>query len=286
MRSGRGSADEATAAATIGSLSGDELGLPRLPTFRRRVVNECSYGDVVTRVQVGALAFGVIVHLTRFGVILLGLWLAPLLGIAGWYAGLFANVLCALYAAALVTWLGLWRSTGFLTLWRGKTPALLSLILLAEALIWLMPRGLAEQPPGYGLWALTLLLVGFNEELISRGVVLSRIGRAFSAIPAVTFTALLFGMQHLSAFATSTRDTYDVLGNVLVSACYGFALGAFQYKFAWIWPLMLIHALADFTTILTVEQHGEVVIVVTLIAFVGFGFYLLTRAGPASPADG
>ncbi len=37
-----------------------------------------------------AVGFGIGVHVARFGVIMLGLELAPLLGITGWYAGRFA----------------------------------------------------------------------------------------------------------------------------------------------------------------------------------------------------
>lgn len=65
----------------------------------------------------------------------------------------------------------------------------------------------------------------------------------------MTITAALFGLQHLSAFATTSLGAYDIVTNVLVSACYGFALAAFQLWFAWIVPLILIHGFADFTTI-------------------------------------
>jgi len=225
--------------------------------------------------QQRAVWFGVAVHLVRFGIIVAGLQVAPLIGITGWYMGLFVNVLCCLYAAALMTRYGLWRASGLLTLWRGRTAALLVLVLLAEALFWMLPDGLVNEPPGFALWALTLLLVGFNEELISRGVVLSRQRRSFGAFPAVLTTAALFGLQHLSAFATSDRGAYDIVTNVLVSATYGFALAAFQYRFAWIWPLILIHGLADFTTILTRSNHGDLVIGALVAVFVVFGVVVL-----------
>ncbi len=66
-----------------------------------------------------ALAFAVGVHLLRFGVIVGGLELAPLIGITGWYAGLFVNALCVLLAAGLVTCLGLWHRIGIAVAWRG-----------------------------------------------------------------------------------------------------------------------------------------------------------------------
>ncbi|WP_435743576.1 CPBP family intramembrane glutamic endopeptidase [Nocardioides sp. SYSU DS0663] len=233
----------------------------------------------VTGEQRRALAFGTAVHLARFGVILLALALADLLGIAGWYAGLFANALCVVFAAALVTYFGLWRRIGLTTVWRGRTAALLLLVPLAEALWWLLPAGLAEEPPGFGLWALTLLLVGVNEELVSRGVVLERMRRSFRPGAAVVTTAALFGLQHLSAFATTSRGASDILLNVLASGCYGFALAAFQLRFSWLAPLVLVHALADFTAILSADGPGDLAAAGISVVFVGYGVLVLRGAG-------
>jgi membrane protease YdiL (CAAX protease family) len=239
----------------------------------------------VSRQRLGDVAFGVAVHAARFAVIVLALWVAPLLGITGWYMGLFANAVCAVFAIALVTYFRLWRTTGFLTASRGRVAILLLLILIAEALIRAFPDGLIDEAPGFGLWGLTLLLVGFNEELISRGVVLERMRTNFSPIWAVTITASLFGLQHLSAFATSDRGALDILTNVLASASYGFALAAFQFRFSWIWPLMLIHAAADFTSILGRAPYGDLFAAVTCVIFVGYGVYVL-RAGPGRVRGG
>lgn len=228
-----------------------------------------------------ALASAVGVHLLRFGVIVGGLELAPLIGISGWYAGLFVNALCVLLAAGLVTRLGLWHRIGIAVAWRSWAALLPLLVLLAEALLWVVPDGLAEQPPGWALWALTLLLVGVNEELISRGVVLERLRSAYAGHVAVALTAALFGLQHLSAFATGSRGVEDVLTIVLISGCYGFALAAFQLRFAWIWPLILLHGFADFTNILSVGGHGDVVVAVTLVVFLSLGVLLLRGRPPS-----
>jgi len=221
------------------------------------------------------LAFGAAVHGARFGVILGGLAIAPLIGIPGWYAGLFVNVLCCLFAAGLVTYYKLWQRIGITRRWAGRGAALFLLVLLAEALSWILPTGLDISPPGVALWALTLLLVGFNEELISRGVVLERLSRSYSAVPAVVLTGALFGLQHLSLFATTGRGTYDVLTNVLLSGVVGFAMAAFQYRFHWILPLILIHALADFTAIHARDPHGDAFAVGTAVVFIGFGILAL-----------
>jgi len=243
----------------------------------------------VGNAKIRAVIFGASVHLVRFGIIFVGSTVAPYLGMTGWYSGLFVNLLCAAFAIALVTRYRLWGRSGFLTPWRGPAALAFLSLLVLEALIRLAPSGLSDTPPGFGLWALTLLLVGFNEELVSRVVVLERLSRSFSALPAVAITASLFGLQHLSAFATSNRAADDILLNVLASACYGFALAAYQYRFAWIWPLIIVHAMADFTTILTATPDtGEVLAIVTSVAFVAWGAATLrgSRLRRASqPAD-
>ena len=70
----------------------------------------------------------------------------------------------------------------------------------------------------------------------------------------------LFGLQHLSAFALTSRGAGDILMNVLLSGVYGFALAAYQLRFRWIRPLILVHALADFTTVLAIELLPDLLV--------------------------
>ena len=222
-----------------------------------------------------ALGFGAAVHVLRFGVIMGALAFAPLLGISGWYLGLAANFACVLLAVVLVTVRGQWRASGLFSLWRGRTAALFLVPFVVEVLLWAVPSALVERPPGFGLWALTLLLVGLNEELISRVVVLERMRRSFGPAGAVALTGALFGLQHLSAFATTARTADDVLLNVLVSACYGIGLAAFQYRFRWVLPLVLVHAAADFTTILSANPLPDAVVAITCVTFLATAAVIL-----------
>ena len=214
-------------------------------------------------------------HAGRLLVIVATLAVAPMAGITGWYMGLAANIACVIYAAVLVTVRHQWRSSGLFVAWRGPLPLLLLVPLVLEVTLWAVPGGLTNRPPGYGLWALTLLLVGINEELTSRVVVLGRMRLSFGALPAVSITAALFGLQHLSAFLTGDRGTEDILLNVVVSACYGFSLAAFQYRYAWVLPLIILHAAADFTTILSRQPLSDPMIGVTLIGFLLLGLVIL-----------
>lgn len=147
--------------------------------------------------------------------------------------------------------------------------------LLAEALSWLVPGGFENRAPGAWLWAVTLLLVGLNEEMFSRGIVLDRLARAYRPVPAVICTAALFGLQHLSNLVLTDRGVGDVLGNVVLSAIYGLALTSFQLRFRWLWPLVIIHGLADWTTILAPRPYWDVITGAWQAAFIGYGVWLL-----------
>jgi membrane protease YdiL (CAAX protease family) len=148
-----------------------------------------------------------------------------------------------------VTRQGLWRASGFLAPFRSGWALLALTPFVLDAVLWVLPGGLEVDSPGIALWVLTLALVGFNEELVSRVVVLDRLRRAFAPLAAAALTGALFGLQHLSLLATTGRDPGDVVTNVLLSGIAGFALASYHLRFAWIWPLMLLHATSDFTAI-------------------------------------
>ena len=222
-----------------------------------------------------AVGFGAAVHLARFALILAVVTLVPLVGITGWYAGLTANVACTVFAVWLVTRQGLWRSSGFLVPFRSRWALLALAPFVLDTALWALPGGLEVDAPGIPLWSLTLLLVGVNEELISRVVVLERMRRSFAPLAAAAVTGALFGLQHLSHLVTTGRDPGDVLVNVLLSGIAGFALASYQLRFAWIWPLMLLHAASDFTAIHATVDAPVAWYVAIHLVFIAVGVWLL-----------
>ena len=217
---------------------------------------------------------GIGITVMRFGLMLATLQGARLVGIEGWYQGLTANIVVTIFAFALMTGRRLWRSSGFTTGWRSWIATLALLPLVLEAVSG-ATSGLRFREPGYALWGTTLLLVGLNEDLISRGVILGRLRQAYPPILAVSLTGALFGLQHLSQFALTSRTTDDILLNVLASGIYGFALAAYQYRFRWLWPLVLVHALADFTAILAAKPLPDFVLYVVHVLLLVYGAMLL-----------
>lgn len=232
-----------------------------------------------------ALADAVAVHLARFLVMLGTLEVAGALGVSGWWLGLAANVAVTGFAVVLVTRRRLWREIGATTAWRSWVAALAALPLLVEALSWAAPAGLRDRAPGAAWWVLTLLLVGVNEELTSRGVVLSRLAARYRPALAVALTGALFGLQHLSAFVLTDRQAGDVLGNVGLSAVAGFAWAAWQWRFRWIGVLVVVHTLADLVTLLAAEPLPDAAIAAFHVGLLLFGVLLLATApGRVRPA--
>lgn len=88
-------------------------------------------------------------------------------------------------------------------------------------------------------------------------------------------SAVMFGLQHLSLFATGSSSTEDVVTIVALTAAYGYALAAFQFRFAWILPLILAHAASDFTQILTTEPVPFAMHVLIALAFLAYGLLLM-----------
>ncbi|WP_418906697.1 CPBP family intramembrane glutamic endopeptidase [Glutamicibacter endophyticus] len=227
-----------------------------------------------------AIVTAVSILVARFVLIQLALWVAPWLGITGWYAGLFANFWCVVAALILVRWLQLGHGQGVMLLWHSRRAAVWLLPFLAEALMWLVaPGDFAMREPGWALWILTLLMVGINEELFHRMAVLSTLRRALGPVASAVLGGALFGLAHLSLLATTSRAVDDVLLNVLASATYGFALAAFQLRFHWLAPLFLVHALADFTVLMTTPAPFAAYLLVH-VGFVLLGVLLL-RSQPA-----
>lgn len=222
------------------------------------------------------LVAAVAVQLGRLALIVTASYVLPLVGVRGWDVGLVVNALCCVYAVVLVTACRLWRESG-LTRVRVAPIALVALIpLVAEAASWLLPAGLADVPPGAGWWAVSMLLVGVNEELISRVVVLSLLRRSFATAPAVLIGAVLFGSQHVShLFTGATSDPGEMAWVVFTTTCFGFAYGAYQARFGWLLPLILLHALSDWLSVLSPGRPGDIVTVPVLVLLVATGALLL-----------
>ncbi|TJZ73249.1 CPBP family intramembrane metalloprotease [Rhodococcus oryzae] len=92
--------------------------------------------------------------------------------------------------------------------------------------------------------AVGLLAVGVSEELASRGIPLG-LAAPSGKWRSVLTVALIFGLWHVGNFLFFGQSLDETAWQVLVSAVYGFVLGAGRLVVGSIWPLAFLHGLND-----------------------------------------
>ena len=206
------------------------------------------------------------------------LWHAVLIAVAegmpplapDWFPDLGATVVNLVCAAVVLTLLYAWGLQEDVT-GRGRR-WYLALPVLAIALSY----GLAGIHGGALLGsAVSLALVGINEELYSRGLSLE-IARPLGERTAAVLTATTFGLGHLQNYLVFGSPLDDTLEQVVMAGVYGFCLAAARLRMNTVWPLVVVHALDDWMQINSPGRAPDWWQVLTLVFFVAYGL-LLTR---------
>jgi uncharacterized protein len=201
--------------------------------------------------------------------------------------GIANSTLSVLVIGALSA-LGWWRAVGF------RRPAhprdlFFFLPLLLPVLINL---GVGLNVPRLLLFTELLaiaLLIGFAEEAIFRGLMLNVL-KARGLWQAAMITSLLFGLSH-SLNLLSGKSGTAILIQIAYALAIGFAFAALVLKKGILWPLIIVHALIDFTSFIgkdTIPVGWNAVAGVALtFLFMSYGLYLMRQpsAAPMIRAD-
>jgi len=100
-----------------------------------------------------------------------------------------------------------------------------------------IPRTGAKTPTDYLALAFAASAVGFGEELLFRGYLISRWQRLSGSLPqAILISVAFFAIGHI----------YQGLLGVIGSAFLGLIYALFFAKFRRLWPIAIAHALTDF----------------------------------------
>jgi uncharacterized protein len=191
--------------------------------------------------------------------------------------GIANSTLSVLVIGALSA-LGWWRAVGF-TRPAHSRDLLYFLPLLLPVLI-----NLAVGLNVPGLWLFTqllalALLIGFAEEAIFRGLMLNAL-KARGLWQAALITALLFGLSH-SLNLLSGKSGAEILIQVSYALAVGFAFAALVLKQGILWPLVVAHALIDFTSFIgrdTVPAFWNAIAGVALtFLFMSYGLFLMRQ---------
>ncbi|MGW7581017.1 CPBP family intramembrane glutamic endopeptidase [Kitasatospora sp. NPDC054768] len=89
-----------------------------------------------------------------------------------------------------------------------------------------------------------MLAIGVSEELSSRALVLE-VARPLGPVRAGALTAALFGVGHLDNWLFFDAPLGNTLWQVLEAGAFGFFLCGARLCIGSVWPLVLLHALAD-----------------------------------------
>jgi len=100
--------------------------------------------------------------------------------------------------------------------------------------------------PGVGqLWAvLSMLLIGFIEEVIFRGFLFKMMLKENGVRPAIIVSAVTFGIGHLVNLMAGQTSLESVM-QVLFAIAWGFIFTMVFYKCGSLWPNIIVHGLVD-----------------------------------------
>lgn len=205
------------------------------------------------------------------------------------------SALLAVVGAMLLTRLGWWSRVGFR---RSERPGrhFLLWLPLCPILVWNLWQIQVVELVGPGRMLLWLVLTGlaaFVEEVFFRGLMLRAL-EPRGLWKAAVLSALLFGAMHgfngLAGF-----DWGVVAGQTAYATAIGFAYAAYALHTGLLWPVILVHALANFADLIDQEvvvgsdPPGEADLLRWLIYAVFFGVYgtwvLRKTAPPPSHTD-
>jgi membrane protease YdiL (CAAX protease family) len=174
----------------------------------------------------------------------------------------------------IVALTGWWRETGLAV--RGRQwPWVLLLLGL------LLPQWLLTTPAlvSQGRWALLpqslvlVALVGFNEETLVRGVILSGLSW-MGPLVAGLLSALIFGLLHLTNLLS--LDPGFVVLQVVTAPLLGLLFAALRFRMVTLWPLIATHGLLDLPALLLgfpahLPPVNAVRVIVSIVLVLPFG---------------
>lgn len=193
-------------------------------------------------------------------------------------------------ATACVVWLlsrwGWWRAVGFggPSTWRSLHLLAFPAVLAAVSLVAGLVAVDSGEPARLVLGLPEMLLTGFWEEGLTRGLLLSLVlvvalRSAGNPIRGVLLAGAIFGALHLVNIVGG--DVVAVLVQVVYATLIGVAFGALLLRTNALWLLVAIHSLINSGTYLRGDSDGGEtltgILILSTVPLVIYGLYLLRR---------
>lgn len=195
-----------------------------------------------------------------------------------YYVGNFIQLfLRAVTLIAYITKLGWWNKIGSL-----KRISLKSIyIMLPIIILSFIPlmNGFKENSMNVIILLLiNALLIGFSEECVNRGIILSAL-KPKGRKEAILISSLIFGLFHLSTifFGANIGDT---LIQIIFAFGFGLVMAVVRYETDLLLPVILVHAFWDFTIHISKPSVSSTIYILLLIRIalvLLLGIYLTFR---------
>jgi membrane protease YdiL (CAAX protease family) len=189
------------------------------------------------------------------------------------------------FAIGLATWLGWWPQILHEQLRVRKWVWLVPIAMLISAVVMVDWGNLVGQKAGLILvLLLTVVLVGFTEELMFRGVgVVTFRNGSFTEAKVALFTSLVFGAAHLSnAIGTGSTAIFQA---IVVSFC-GYFFYLTRRVSGAIWLPMVLHASWDFGVLsgnIGDDDSAYPLVLVGVLVLIAIGITLIIRRRKIEP---
>jgi hypothetical protein len=191
------------------------------------------------------------------------------------------DLVLAFIGIFLLTRLDWWKTAGYTTGIRLAQIPLVVLPVLA-AMVPLIQGIRVTAPLAILAFAALTLVVGFAEETFFRGLILNAL-LPTGTIRAVALSSVLFAAPHFLNIIGGAWDPYFTIADSIAAFGLGMTFVALRLRTGSIWPLIGVHGLFDFCSLVTLggvnvpAQSPQVLLMSVLygIVFVFYGLFLL-----------
>jgi len=209
------------------------------------------------------------------------------------YGPMYVNAIGLAAGLGVVAVLGWGREVGLRPVWSGRRMLLLLPLVVLVATYALpgvtatayLTEGIGPGEEAYVLACIAIwcLLIGLNEELWSRGIVLHPL-RRLGPFRSALIVAAIFSAQHLLNLFAFGAGLDDTIAQLVSTFAFGVVLVALRWHGITILPLAVLHGLGDF---LQLASPGAAPLwwQAAIAAFeLGYGVWLLRTVPAAQPA--
>lgn len=122
---------------------------------------------------------------------------------------------------------------------------------------------------------LSMMIVGFVEEMLFRGFLFKALESKHGIVPAVIISALTFGIGHIVNLF-SGQATAETILQIVFAVSWGFMLTMVYYKGGSMLPCILAHAFIDVSSLYGADNAtvDMIYVVVTIVVAIAYSIYL------------